>query len=60
MMMLQFEDVFVSARVVQLHARLLGRQARLRRLLLGDEGSSRRRLGDAYTGKARFLKLTMK
>lgn len=52
---LQLEDVLLSVVVVQLDARFLGGQSRLGCLLLADERSARRRLGDADAGQAGLL-----
>ena len=52
---LQLEDVLVHV-VVQADARLLRRQPRLRRALLGHERRAARRLRDLDPGEPRFLK----
>ena len=51
---LQLEDVLVHV-VVQADARLLRRQPRLRRALLGHERRAARRLRDLDPGQPRFL-----
>lgn len=46
MMMLQFENILLLVRVVQLEAALLRGQAGFGRLLFADERRSTRRFGD--------------
>ena len=52
--MLQLEYIFIDI-IVQVDARLLGRQPRLCRSLLGHTGGSTGRLGDLDPRQSRFL-----